>query len=178
MSRKKREILPLSRALQTYFDKFRADPTSIDAKFTHYLVNQSVRSALNCGMVKEVKALLEAAGSGPNATELRYLLSKGGRPPFGTKNLVTWIGRYNEKLKKQGVTYSERVSLIKKNTGIQTEGRIKEVLSEFRKEETALFSDIAPEYLTEYRALLKRRDNGEQLSSDEERLIHQIENYE
>lgn len=178
MSRKKREIIPLSRSMTPLFEKFRADPTTIDAKFTQFLVNQAVISALNCGMVVEVKTLLETAGNGPNATALREILSKGGRPPFGAKNLVTRIGRYNERLKKKGIAYSERIALIHKNTGIQTESRIKEILSEFRKEETALFSDIATEYLDEYHALLKRRDNGEKLSSDEESFVHKIENYE
>lgn len=178
MSKKKRSIVPLSPVMQRYYGWFKADPTTIDQKWKAFLVNQAVKSALSSGMSGEIKELLTNAGDGKNATELRALLSKRGRPPFGVKNLVTRIGRHNQRLKKQGLSYTERVALIGEEYGIQTESRIKEILSAYQKEETALLSDIAPEYLTEYRQAIAKRDAGEQLSDHELWLIIKIESAE
>lgn len=178
MTKKKRSVIPLSHAMQIYYDFFRADPSIIDSKIQHFFVNQAVRSALNCGMVKEVKGLLSSAGDGPNATALRDLLARGGRPPFGAKDLVTRIGRYNQRLKKKGINYDRRIELIQSHTGIGTIKRVEEILSEFRKEETARFSDISSEYIEQYRVYIARRNNGEDLNDDEKQLISQIENHE
>ncbi|NKE75026.1 hypothetical protein [Ochrobactrum sp. MC-1LL] len=178
MSKKKRSIVPLSPVMQRYYGWFKADPTTIDQKWKAFLVNQAVKSALSCGMVKEVKELLKTAGNGPNAAELRAILEKPGRPSFGTKQLTTHIGRVNQRLKRKGLSYAERVALIGEEYDMQSEARIRKILAEFSKEETALLSDIAPEYLEQYRLAIARRNAGKQLSDEEKRLIFKIENTE
>ncbi|PRA55516.1 hypothetical protein CQ062_11680 [Ochrobactrum sp. MYb68] len=176
MSVKKRPVIPLTRAMQHYYDLFQEDPKRIDDKIRHFLINQAVRAALNHGMVAEVKKLLSLAGDGPNARELRSMLENGGRPPFGIKNLSIRIGRHNQMLRKRCVSYDARKDFLGRKYGI-TEARLKEVLSEYAKDELSS-DEIAPEYLQRYRNAIKRREAGETLSDDDLWVIDQVERIE
>lgn len=67
---------------------------------------------LHRGNRKKALELLAKAGDGPGARELRELVKKRGRQPFGAKHLWWDIGVENDLMRSQGVSYAERLERL------------------------------------------------------------------
>ncbi|MGE8103569.1 hypothetical protein ACQKP1_07730 [Allorhizobium sp. NPDC080224] len=93
------------------------------------------REELHKGKGSRDKALelLEAAGDGPLAQELRDQVKKRGRQPFGAKHRWWDIGTRNDELLAAGASYAERLETLAREFHLSDESKVKTAIAQYER---------------------------------------------
>lgn len=93
------------------------------------------REELHKGKGSRDKALklLEEAGDGPLAQELREQVKKRGRQPFGAKHRWWDIGTRNDELAAGGASYAERMDILAREFHLGDESKIKTAIAQYER---------------------------------------------
>lgn len=91
------------------------------------------RDELHKGNREKALEFLASAGDGPLANELRSIVSKKGRQPFGSSHRWWEIGVSNDEMRQAGVPYEERLNRLSVEFRLGDPTKVKTAIGKYER---------------------------------------------